>query len=107
MKYIKTFEMSRLRNNPKVNDYKKYVGKWVVVKAFRNGEITIAEFKKIESFNNSIYLYIPENSPFSAGGYCVIPISEFEVLDSCDNKEETEEMLNNAKIKEESKKFNI
>lgn len=108
MKYIKTFEMTRKEETQKVNNYQKYTGKWVIIKSLHNGGITIAEFKRIEEDNkNYVYLYIPKNSPFAAGGYCGIHISNFEVLDSCNNKEETEKMLNNAKIKEEAKKFNL
>ena len=108
MKYIKTFELTKKELNDKIDEYQKYTGKWVVIKSVHNNKITIAEFKKIETNNNNyVYLFIPKNSPFGVGGYCGIHITDFNVLDYCDNKEDAEEMLNSAKIKEDSNKYNL
>ena len=114
VKHIKKFELSLSKTvlDDKIDNYRKYIGKWVVIKSVKNGKITIAEFKEIETENNNyVYLYIPTSinrpSPFGVGGYCGIHITDFDVLDSCDNKEDTEEMFNTAKMKEEANKYNI
>jgi len=108
MKYIKAFELllTRKEIEDKIKNYQKYTGKWVIIKSLYNYKFTIAEFKRIEK-DNYVYLFFPKNSPFDVGGYCGIPISDFEILDSCDNKKDTEEMLNNVKIREASKKYNL
>jgi hypothetical protein len=105
MKYIKAFEELK----DKVNDYQKYIGKWVIIKALyakNNHKITIAQFIDIPK-DNFVHLYISKNTPFSVGGHCGVHISAFDVLDYCDNEQETKEMLNNAKMKEEAKKYNL